>query len=207
MPQLLGPTGGGGGGGVATVSASLPLASTGGVNPNISLFAVVPANKGGTGLSTPGALGNVLTSDGAGNWTSAAPAAGGSSTFTANCLAGDVVGASVYITGSDVGGVPQVASADASDALKTPAVGAIVSKSDATTCVVARFGRVDVSATGAVLLAGSRYFVGFNGEPVTPPPNAGLSPSGYVIVQPLGVATSATVLEYQPTQAIIRINV
>lgn len=43
--------GGGGGGGVASVTASSPLASSGGANPNISLGAAVPLTLGGTGAS------------------------------------------------------------------------------------------------------------------------------------------------------------
>ena len=38
---------------------------------------VLPAANGGTGLSNPSTAGNVLTSNGAGGWTSSAPAAGG----------------------------------------------------------------------------------------------------------------------------------
>jgi len=63
----------GGGGGVASVTASAPLASSGGANPNISLTGIVAAANGGTGIAVPGAVGNVLTSTGAG-WASSAPA-------------------------------------------------------------------------------------------------------------------------------------
>jgi hypothetical protein len=38
---------------------------------------LVPAAYGGTGLSNPSTAGNVLTSNGAGGWTSSAPASGG----------------------------------------------------------------------------------------------------------------------------------
>lgn len=64
--------GGGGGGGVTNVTASAPIASSGGVTPNISLTGIVAVANGGTGLSAPGAAGNVLTSNGAGGWTSSA---------------------------------------------------------------------------------------------------------------------------------------
>lgn len=37
----------------------------------------LPVARGGTGLTAPGTAGNVLTSDGAGNWTSSAPSGGG----------------------------------------------------------------------------------------------------------------------------------
>ena len=59
-----------GGGGVTSVTASGPLASSGGATPNISLTGVVPTVNGGTGLSAPGAAGNLLRSNGAA-WTSA----------------------------------------------------------------------------------------------------------------------------------------
>lgn len=56
---------------VGSVTASSPLASSGGSTPNISLTGVVAAANGGTGLSSPGTVGNVLTSNGTG-WTSSA---------------------------------------------------------------------------------------------------------------------------------------
>ena len=59
---------------VGSVTASSPLASSGGSTPNISLTGVVDAANGGTGLSSPGTAGNVLTSTGTG-WTSAAVSA------------------------------------------------------------------------------------------------------------------------------------
>jgi hypothetical protein len=67
---------GGGGGAVNSVTASGPLASSGGANPNISLTGIVAPANGGTGIALPGALNNVLTSDGAGGWTSSAPSGG-----------------------------------------------------------------------------------------------------------------------------------
>ena len=65
--------GGGGGGGVTGVTASSPLASSGGATPDISLTGPVSVSLGGTGMTSAGALGNVLTSDGT-DWTSVAPA-------------------------------------------------------------------------------------------------------------------------------------
>jgi hypothetical protein len=83
---------GGGGGGVTSVTASLPLSSSGGATPDISLGTVGVA-KGGTGQTSltanavvlgngalavqtvaPGTSGNVLTSDGT-TWSSAPPLA------------------------------------------------------------------------------------------------------------------------------------
>jgi hypothetical protein len=47
--------GGGGGGGVSSVTASAPLASSGGATPDISLTGTVAAANGGTGLGAPAA--------------------------------------------------------------------------------------------------------------------------------------------------------
>lgn len=47
LPGNLGVTGTGGGGGIDSVTASLPLASTGGPDPNISLNGTYPANSSG----------------------------------------------------------------------------------------------------------------------------------------------------------------
>jgi hypothetical protein len=57
-------TGGGGGGSVTSVSASSPLASSGGATPNISLTGTVPVANGGTGLTSPLTDGSVVFSDG-----------------------------------------------------------------------------------------------------------------------------------------------
>jgi len=55
---------------VTSVTATSPLASSGGATPDISLTGVVAAANGGTGLSSPGTSGYVLTSTGTA-WVSA----------------------------------------------------------------------------------------------------------------------------------------
>jgi hypothetical protein len=64
--------------GTVTSTGNLTL---GGALANVNLASQVtgtlPPANGGTGISNPGANGNVLTSDGAGNWASSTPAAGG----------------------------------------------------------------------------------------------------------------------------------
>jgi len=60
-----------------SVALSAAASSTG----NADVAGVLPAGNGGTGLSSPGASGNVLTSDGTG-WTTAAPTGGGTTGFT-----------------------------------------------------------------------------------------------------------------------------
>ena len=81
-----------GGGTVTDVTATTPLASSGGITPNISLTGLVPIANGGTNASTvsgaqanllpaqTGNAGKVLATDGAGvlSWT----AIGGSGTVT-----------------------------------------------------------------------------------------------------------------------------
>ena len=54
------------GGTVGTVSASAPLQSSGGNNPNISLTGVVPVANGGTGSSTTPSNGQLLIGNGSG---------------------------------------------------------------------------------------------------------------------------------------------
>lgn len=95
VSNLGGGGGGGGGGNVSSVTATSPLASSGGNTPDISLTGIVSVAKGGTGLATiptgnvvigngtsslygvaPGTAGNVLTSIG-GVWTSNAAVGGG----------------------------------------------------------------------------------------------------------------------------------
>ena len=62
--------------GVTKVTASSPLASTGGTKPNITL-GVVPTSKGGTGITgAPSVAGQVLRATGAGKWGIAAIQAG-----------------------------------------------------------------------------------------------------------------------------------
>lgn len=61
---------------VTDVTATAPLQSSGGTRPNISLEGIVDAAHGGTGIASPGTIGNVLTSTGTG-WTSAPSPAGG----------------------------------------------------------------------------------------------------------------------------------
>lgn len=57
-------TGGGGGGAVNAVTASAPLASSGGANPDISLAGIIPVANGGTGLAVVPVNGQVLVGNG-----------------------------------------------------------------------------------------------------------------------------------------------
>lgn len=66
---------------VTAVTASAPLASSGGATPDISLTGIVPVANGGTGLAAPGVVGNVLTSTGA-VWVSSPSAGSGTTLLT-----------------------------------------------------------------------------------------------------------------------------
>jgi hypothetical protein len=67
--------GGGGGGGVSAVTASAPLASSGGATPNISLSGAIPVANGGTGQTALAANG-VVIGQGSGAVATAAGASG-----------------------------------------------------------------------------------------------------------------------------------
>lgn len=62
----------GSGGTITSVTASSPLASSGGTSPNISFTGTLAVANGGTGITSAGTSGNVLTSDGT-NWSSSPP--------------------------------------------------------------------------------------------------------------------------------------
>lgn len=126
--------------------------------------------------------------------------------FSANCLAGDAVGALVRVSGAMVAGLPQVTTADPSNDARVPIIGIITAKASATDCTVQRLGEVDLSATAVTLVAGNRVWVSYSGIPTTTIPDATLSPSGYVMLQPVGVATDTQAFELQISQSIMRLN-
>lgn len=126
------------------------------------------------------------------------------STFTADCLSGDVVGACVYITGPTVAGIVQVATADPSNAAKMPAVGIITSKASATSCTVQRAAVADLTGSAVSLTPGSQSWVGLSGLVVTAVPLAIASGSGYVILQPIGVATDLKGVEVSVGLPVLR---
>jgi hypothetical protein len=73
--------GGGGGGSVTSVTASAPLASSGGATPNVSLTGTVGVSNGGTGNSASPANGQLLLGNGSG-FTLATLTAGAGITVT-----------------------------------------------------------------------------------------------------------------------------
>lgn len=93
--------------GVSAVTASSPLASSGGATPNITLDSAVPANKGGTGLTTAGNDNTkFLQSDGAGGWQLGTPVGGGgtvTSITAGNGLSGGTITTSGTLSVSFLG--------------------------------------------------------------------------------------------------------
>lgn len=117
--------------------------------------------------------------------------------FAADCQSSDQVGKCVYINGNSVGGVPQVMTVDPSDYTTMPSVGVILSKSSATSCLVAYFGTY--VTTG--LTPNARYFVGSGGVlsatvPIVRP----------FITQVMGQALDTTRLLLTPSKNILRLN-
>lgn len=106
--------------------------------------------------------------------------------FRANCLAGDVLGNAVYVTGPAVGDVYQVATADPRDAAKMPALGVIVEKTSPTECFVQSLGELKGSYTG--LSPGRLVMVEIGGTLGQTFPTA--LPGGTARVQYLGTALS-----------------
>jgi len=105
-----------------------------------------------------------------------------------NCLATDVVGQAMHITGDMVSGAYQVAVVDITDFTKLPAVGLLVLKSSPTAGIVLVSGIV----VRAGLLPGRLYFAGPDGFPTVNRPTAGSAAGAFV--QVLGKALSSTKL-------------
>lgn len=133
---------GGGGGGVTSVTASAPIASSGGATPNITLN-TVPVNKGGTGITSAGAAGNVLVSDGSA-WVSQAPAPSGVSSVSASAPLASSGGATPDI--SLTGTIPV---GNGGTGFTTAALGDLVFASAANT-----LGKLADVAVGNALLSG-----------------------------------------------------
>lgn len=115
----------------------------------------------------------------------------GGETLQADCLATDLVGDFVYITGDPVAGFYQVTKVDITDSSNLPTIGVIINKSSTTRCTVQRFGIVDVSTwpSPPTLNANSNYWIGFDSQisDSVPVPVAGIS-----LVQMVGKALSPT---------------
>lgn len=117
----------------------------------------------------------------------------------ADCLAGDGVGALVYITGDRVGQFYQVATVDPSDRDKMPAVGMIIQKMTTTTCVIQFDGNVESVYSG--LTPGELLFAGDGGglDDEMPTPSGGPR-----YVQTVGSSLGSDVFRLEPNMMMTR---
>lgn len=114
-------------------------------------------------------------------------------TFNGTCTAGEIVGDIVYV--EDVN--RDVRKADIDDTSKVSAVGIIIQKPTATTCVVQVSGLVSVY-TG--LTPDARYFIGANSRPTaTRPTGSELSPK---MVVTIGHAIDTNLFLLRPTTVV-----
>lgn len=118
----------------------------------------------------------------------------------ADCTAAEAVGDPVYISSAAVGDRWQVRTTDYTDFNKMPAVGVIIDKPTATTCVVQVGGEVSIY-TG--LTVGRKVFVSISGIE-QPPVSRPLS--GVKYVQSLGVATGTTTVAMNVGSSMVRIR-
>jgi hypothetical protein len=110
--------------------------------------------------------------------------------FVANCLASDVVGDVVYITGDKAGLFYQVTKVDIDDLTKMPAAGVIIVKGSSTECIVQTAGIIAGIYTG--LTPQLSLFVGTNGRLThTVPPQPTTGPR---VHQMMGIAIATTEL-------------
>jgi hypothetical protein len=163
--------GGGGGGNISSVTATTPLASSGGSTPDISLSGQVSVANGGTGKANltlnnvilgnntgavlfvaPGTAGNVLTSNGT-TWTSNAAAGGGGGSGTVTSV-GLVAPAMFTVTGSPVTTSGNLTLSYSGTALPVANGGTGVTISTGPSSVVLRDSSNNITANA--------YFNGFN---------------------------------------------
>lgn len=130
----------------------------------------------------------------------------GGQVFEATCAPTDEVGTFVRIAGDEVDGLTSVTAVDVTDSAKMPCVGVLVYKYSSTRCRVARDGRVSFPALASPLIPGKRYFVDYDGAPTSNPPSLYASPSGYVMLQCVGVAASSSSLELRPDTFIVKMD-
>lgn len=121
--------------------------------------------------------------------------------LSANCLASDVVGDIVHVTGDSVAGRIQVSKVDILESSKMPGVGVIISKSSPVDCIILRYGVLGMVG----LLPGKMYFAGIDGKPtlVRPVPPSG----GKAFVQVVGVAMDSSRLLLNPSFNLTRVVV
>lgn len=125
--------------------------------------------------------------------------------FFAYCLATEVEGDLVRISGADTGNFANVTKVNPNNQNTMPVIGMIVEKINSTTCIVQSSGFVNLSAFTS-LIPGKRYFVGLNGNVSSSVPNPSSSPTNEVMVQIVGVARGTQILELVPTTTMTKIK-
>ena len=119
----------------------------------------------------------------------------------AYCLASDSVGNCVYITGPAAGDVYQVTTADPlNGAVKMPALGIIIAKSEPTRCFVQVSGEMNGIVSG--LTPNKVVFVSSTGVLTHIPPTPPTGTLAYI--QSMGIATSTDRVLVQPDFSIIK---
>lgn len=116
-----------------------------------------------------------------------------SQVFQATCDASDSVGNAVYISGPAVVGVYDVRTVDITDASKAPAIGIIIKKLDATTCIVQITGIVTGVFSG--LTPGQHLFVTAVGNLTQTPPSAPVSGIKYIQAVAYAIADDTVKME------------
>lgn len=120
--------------------------------------------------------------------------------FVANCLASDVVGDCVYISADAIATVIQVTKVDATDVLKMPVRGIIVSKFSSTVCSVVYYGAVSLTGIVPPLSTGKRYFAGASSKPTAVPPTRP------TFIQVVGIALDSSRLLFDPSPNLIKLT-
>lgn len=120
--------------------------------------------------------------------------------LTANCLATDVVGNCVCITGPDVVGKYQVMTADPADVNKMPAWGVIKKKVSPTECKVQFVG--EIKGMYGSMIPQDVLFVASDGKLSNVPPTPLVG--GYAFVQAMGHVLSTSALLLMPTFSLTK---
>jgi len=132
--------------------------------------------------------------------------------FDANCLASDAINQFVRVTGNTLG-LPNVTKVDPSDSTKMPAVGVIVQKATATTCLVQVLGQI---TSFSPVVAGTWYYVAPTAFPSSVPPalpaisqviGVGLGTTRLLLRPDLGVGSQSRAIDGEvPSGSIDGVN-
>ena len=125
---------------------------------------------------------------------------GSPDTITASCLASDLLGRAVYVSGPKIGALYQVRTTDIDSAtpVESISVGVISAKIDATTCIVQLHGILELASFSGLPIG--RVFVGTGGlvTNILPTP----LPSSSRILQRIGYILSPGILDVSPEEPI-----